>query len=100
MRNLIVALITTIFTPSTALAQGASCGDSAALFAGLSDRYGESIQSLGMTDAGVVVQMWANVETGTWTAVVMRPDGIACVVASGQGFERVDSAALPTGLKV
>lgn len=35
------------------------------------------------------VRIYANERTGTWTAVVLRPDGVACVVMAGYGIKPV-----------
>lgn len=66
----------------------------------LTQKYGESRQSIGMMGGANVMEMWANMETGSWSAVITRPDGIACVAASGQSFERLDEELEPAGLRL
>jgi hypothetical protein len=56
----------------------------------LASKYGEAVQSIGINDRGQLVETFANIETGSWTVVQTSPGGPACVVAAGQGFQRVD----------
>lgn len=50
----------------------------------LSVEYGEYVAWEGVvSDNMVIVQLWTNPETGTWTHLVVSPDGNACVVADG-----------------
>lgn len=97
-RLLIAALAASIAMP--AFGQSQNCAARFLVEDRLGGGYGESVQSLGVTDNGAVIEMWANVDTGTWTAVVNLPDGTACVVASGVGFERIDSEVHPTGVRL
>ena len=41
-----------------------------------------------------VVEVFASDETGTWTITVTTPNGMTCLVASGQSFEAL-AEALP-----
>ena len=60
----------------------------------LADRYGESRQSIGLGANNAVVEVFASSETGTWTITVTTPQGLTCLVASGQAFEAL-AEALP-----
>ena len=53
----------------------------------LAERYGESRQSIGLAANNTVVEVFASLDTGTWTITVTRPGGPACLVASGEGFQ-------------
>ena len=37
-----------------------------------------------------MVEIYASDASGSWTILVTRPDGAACIVASGQHFELTD----------
>jgi hypothetical protein len=52
----------------------------------LSQKYGERRHIGAMNDRNLLVEIWGNEETGTWTAIIVRPDGIACIVDQGQQF--------------
>lgn len=53
----------------------------------LADGYSETRQAIGLGANGHVVEVWASDESGTWTITVTNPNGIACLVASGQAYE-------------
>ncbi len=60
----------------------------------LANKYGETRQSIGLGANNAVVEMFASTETGTWTITVTTPEGLTCMVASGQSFETL-AEALP-----
>ena len=94
---LALAAIATV--PATAFAQGQNCSDRDAVVERLSTKYGESRQSIGMAPKGRVVEVYASHETGTWTITVTMPNGITCLVASGQSFEALDEPIEPAGIR-
>ena len=63
----------------------------------LGTQYGETVQDMGIASNGALVQWWGNAETGTWTVIAVTPDGTACLVASGEGFEHTPTAPAPMG---
>lgn len=60
----------------------------------LAERYRETRQSMGLGPNNAVVEVFASQETGTWTITVTTPQGMTCLVASGQAFETL-AEALP-----
>ena len=42
---------------------------------------------IGLGANNQVVEVFASLETGTWTITVTLPDGTTCLVASGQAYE-------------
>jgi hypothetical protein len=94
------AALTTALTlglASTAVAQGQNCGERKAVIQRLAEGYGESRQSIGMATEGRVVEVFASVDTGTWTITVTLPNGTTCLVASGQSYENLDEPLQPAG---
>jgi hypothetical protein len=59
----------------------------------LSQTYGEKPVSAGLQANGQLLQIFASRDTGTWTAVTTSPAGLACVVATGRGWE--DAPGIP-----
>jgi hypothetical protein len=55
----------------------------------LAAAYGETRQSIGLGANNQVVEVFASTETGTWTITVTTPNGLTCLVASGQAYEDV-----------
>lgn len=85
--------------PLAAQAQGQNCGDRDRVVERLTATYGESRQSIGMAPQGRLVEVFASLETGTWTIMVTMPNGITCLIASGQSFEAVDEPVAPAGIR-
>lgn len=97
------AVLTTVLAlglAASAAAQGQNCGQRQAVIQRLADGYGESRQSIGMAPQGRVVEVFASLETGTWTITVTTPNGLTCLVASGQSYENLDEALQPTGTRM
>lgn len=63
----------------------------------LADAYGETRQAIGLGSRGVLIETFASGETGTWTITATMPDGMTCLVASGQSFETLAEALPPAG---
>ena len=81
-----------ILVADAAAAQSSSarkCGQRDRVVQSLAAKYGESRQSIGLGAKNQVVETWASDETGTWTITVTHPNGMTCLMASGQAFENV-----------
>lgn len=81
-------------------AQGQNCAPRDAITKVLSEQHGESVQTRGLAENGAMVETWANAETGTWTAIVSLPNGMACLAAHGQAFSLVESPMEPAGQRL
>lgn len=92
MKKFLLAAIASValLSAAPAVAQGQNCSQRDAVVERLATKYGESRQSIGMAPKGRVVEVYASLETGTWTITVTMPNGITCLVASGQSFENLD----------
>lgn len=86
----------TIMTATAASAEP-NCGPRAAVVTHLSENFGESRQSIGMGQDGRVVELFASLETGSWTITVTLPNGTTCLVAAGEAFELLAEAPIPRG---
>ncbi|AZQ68955.1 hypothetical protein EF888_18570 [Silicimonas algicola] len=98
MKTKLATLALAALLPSAALAQSQNCASRDAVLERLSSRYGESRQSIGMATQGRVMEVYASLETGTWTITVTLPNGITCLVASGQAYEPLDEPREPSGI--
>lgn len=74
--------------PAHAQAQAQQCGPRAAVVQTLAQKYAETRRSIGISANNMVMEVYA-ANTGTWTITVTTPQGMTCLVASGQGFETV-----------
>ena len=63
----------------------------------LASKYGESRQSIGLGSNNAVVEVFASLDTGTWTITVTMPTGMTCIVAAGQAFETLAEAPATVG---
>lgn len=93
----VVALLLSQCSPAFA---GMLCVPRAALVEQLRDGHAEQPVAMGLDNSGVVVEVFAATGGKTWTIVVTRPNGLACLMAAGQGWETVpaDSQAKGEGL--
>ena len=94
MKQIAAALAVSMGMAGAVQAQQA-CAPTPAVADRLSGAFNESIRAEGLTGNRVVLQMWANEETGTWTVITVHPEGISCVRASGGNFNAI--AAEPAG---
>ena len=88
-----------ISLPFMAQAQGQNCASRDTVVERLATKYGESRQSIGMAPKGRVIEVFASLETGTWTITVTLPNGTMCLVASGQSYESLDEPVEPAGIR-
>lgn len=100
--KLTTIIIAAVMAATTATAQQqpqerSACGPYGLLVNNLQTKYKESRQMRGLTPNGKVFEMFASLETGTWTAVQTTPNGIACIVAAGEYFTLMDEELPPQG---
>lgn len=79
-----------VASPSLAALNCAPASDVADI---LQDRYGESVTIRALSKRGYVMEIWSNAETGSWSYVAQRPDGVACIMDEGEAFQAVDDPA-------
>lgn len=87
------ALGVSLLAPS-AQAQSANCAAHDVVAARLAEGWGETRQSIGLAADNSVVEIYAALDTGTWSITITRPGGPTCLVASGQAFQHL-AEALP-----
>jgi hypothetical protein len=78
----------------TAEAEGRqACARREQVIARLAEKFGETLRSIGLHQTDGVVEVYSSEETGTWTILMTRPDGMTCLLAAGQLWEQ-DAAPL------
>jgi hypothetical protein len=75
--------------PLAAAAAAPQCAQRDQVMDLLAKKYGETRQGMGVADNNSVMEVFASEVTGSWTITVSSPDGIMCLVASGQGFQEM-----------
>ena len=89
MKYILAAVLSIAAMPALSAPQ---CGERLNILAQLAGKYGESRRMMGLGVNGVT-EIFANDETGTWTATVTGTDGNTCLVASGRAFEAMAAPA-------
>lgn len=96
MKELIVttALAVSLACP---VAAAPNCASKEAMWEILAGRYQEIRRIGGHSGFNDILELWANEETGTWTVVKIRADGIHCIVDQGTLFYEFSPDATPEG---
>jgi hypothetical protein len=63
------------------------CGPFAEIRAGMLKQYGEQPMMRAITKSGNAMVFLSNPETGTWTLFMVSPNGTACGLDAGEGFD-------------
>ena len=51
--------------------------------------YSEALVAIGLADTAGVVEVFSTGDGSTWTMVLTMPDGMSCVMATGEGWEHL-----------
>jgi len=78
------------------LAQSTACLPRDRLVESLSDKFSESLAGGGLQSAEQLIEIWRSEASGSFTIIMTRPDGVSCVVATGENWQ--DAAAVPAGV--
>lgn len=60
-----------------------ACGHHDAIAGALNAKYGESMAAQGLQSSTRLFEVWRSTESGSWTILVVLPNGLACVMATG-----------------
>ncbi|NOD65753.1 hypothetical protein [Ruegeria sp. HKCCD6109] len=96
MKKVLLTAAAVLFACPVAAQNARNCGPRIAVIDRLADGYGETRQSIGLGANNAVMELYASLETGTWTITVTTPNDLTCLVASGQSFEAL--AESPAGI--
>ncbi len=73
--------------PDTAAQNAAHCLPHAEMLKHLSAQFKEKPVAVGLGDNGALLEVFAAADGATWTALVTRPNGLSCVVMSGDNWQ-------------
>lgn len=100
MRTIVIAAMAAIFATASfgsAMAQG-PCQDRRTILAKLAKDYDEAPIAIGMAANGGVLEVLAGTaDNNSFTIIVTMPNGLACMLASGQHFEMLDAVQTAKG---
>ncbi|SCZ72518.1 hypothetical protein SAMN04488118_11478 [Epibacterium ulvae] len=77
-----------------------NCADRSVVIERLQSKFSETLTVGGLQNnrqASSLVEIWSSGETGTFTILVTRPNGISCVVAAGTDFFEALPDTTPIG---
>lgn len=63
------------------------CAPRAVVAEGLAAKYAERPVAMGLTGDGLMLEIFAGADAGTFTILLTRPDGLACVLAAGTAWQ-------------
>ena len=84
--------------PRPAIAQ-VVCADRRQVTEHLTRNFGELQAGTGLTFAGRAIELFV-APTGTWTIVVTRPDGMACIISHGEAWQAKGVRPHKTGMPI
>jgi hypothetical protein len=70
-----------------AMAGNPPCGPREDMVALLGDDWEEQPRAVGMEQTGAWIEVFANLETGSWTFLRSTTDGQACMIAAGSMWQ-------------
>lgn len=83
--RLILAILVGLLLATSAQAQS-QCGPTPAIMGFLASQYGEAQVGIGQNASGALVAITAS-PAGTWSLVLRRPDGLTCILTSGENWQ-------------
>ena len=94
---LVTALLAVAFfvTFPVQKAVSAECGEHHKVVAFLQSKYKEHHVGLGLVSNRGVMELFVSAKTRTWTVLLTNTQGIACIVAAGESYERSKPEPLP-----
>jgi hypothetical protein len=72
---------------------GPACVKRADLIKHLEAKYHEAPAAVGIADNGALLEVFASKSGETWTVTVTMPNGISCMVATGQNWQDLPRVA-------
>ena len=88
-----VAFLLLLGAPPRASAQSV-CTTHAQVMKQLDRRFSETPVAMGLADNGGIVEVYSSKDGATWTMVLTTPNGMSCLIASGEAWESLLKLAL------
>ncbi len=90
MFKILLTIASSILLSSVAVAQAPKCDQRVKVIGLLAQKYKEAPIAVGVTSTGGLVEVLTTGDGGTWTIIVSTPNGIACLVAAGEGWRNLE----------
>lgn len=85
----VVAMLVGTSAPVPSAAQPANCNQRVEIVRHLATVYAETPVALGTATNGGVVELFISKDGRSWTLIVTAPDGVACMIAAGEDWNRL-----------
>lgn len=82
---------------ATATTSYGQCAPHLPVAQGLAERYQEGVVARGLQNDGMMVELYLNADSGTFSVILVSPEGLACLVSSGEAMSLIDGALAPSG---
>jgi hypothetical protein len=86
----IAIALTMTLTPISGANAQQMCAKRTEVVNSLGVKYQESTTSVGLVNNGMMIEVLTS-KTGTWTILMTRTNGVACVLAAGEAWEAIDN---------
>lgn len=73
--------------------QAPACVKRTELLSHLSKKFQEAPVAMGVADNGALLEVFSTTDGATWTVALTMPNGVTCLVATGQSWENVPRMA-------
>ncbi len=91
----LIALAAVGLAPSLAQSQ-TMCLERAGLLERLESEFSETLAAIALSSDGSLVEVMRSPD-GDWTLLVTKPGQLTCIVATGKGWESINSERVPKG---
>ena len=71
----------------------ALCMSRDSLIETLEGRYAEALTGGGLQSAGQLLEVWSSADTGSFTVFITYPNGMSCIMASGENWHNAATQA-------
>ena len=76
-----------------AQAQSIICKDRTTIVQELVDTHHETQRGINLRSHTQVLELWASADSGTWTVISTRANGISCIMSHGQSAGFIEKSA-------
>jgi len=88
-----IAVPLAVLLAAPSMAAPRDCGARSDILKSLAEKFHESPVALGVDSNGVLVEVLASDSGATWTILLSRPDGLSCMVATGEEWQVLERIA-------
>lgn len=76
---------------SAEAAQEPACDQRQRVIGHLAQKYKEATVAVGVTNGGGLVEVLSSGDGQTWTIIVSSPNGVTCLLATGEGWRPIQA---------